>query len=166
MEPASLFLLYVVGILGLGLLAVSVRPAISVVARVGAVIPTARPLMAAVISVVLLLGVVRAGTASGSVGPANQRMEQMANADLVAPSLAPDITTRLHPMASTALSHVVVQGESLWRIARTVLSTDGSSPTGSAVSDFWRSIYELNEDLIGDDPNLIHPGQVLELPGR
>lgn len=28
----------------------------------------------------------------------------------------------------------------------------------------WMQIYELNTDLIGDDPNLIYPGEVLTLP--
>jgi nucleoid-associated protein YgaU len=166
MEPASLFLFYVVGILGLWLMASAVRPVVLTAARVGSKLPIGRPLMALVISAALLFGTARSGPANGSVGPANQRMEQMADAVVQAPLPSPDTITRLHSMASTAHSHVVVQGESLWRIARTVLATDGSSPTGSAVSDLWRSIYELNRDLIGDDPNLIHPGQVLELPGR
>jgi hypothetical protein len=29
----------------------------------------------------------------------------------------------------------------------------------------WREIYDLNRNVIGPNPNLIHPGQVLKLPG-
>jgi nucleoid-associated protein YgaU len=28
----------------------------------------------------------------------------------------------------------------------------------------WREIYELNKDVIGDDPDLIQPGMELKLP--
>ena len=28
----------------------------------------------------------------------------------------------------------------------------------------WREIYELNKDLIGDNPDLIQPGMELKLP--
>lgn len=29
----------------------------------------------------------------------------------------------------------------------------------------WRELYDLNKDVVGADPNLIHPGQTLKLPG-
>ena len=29
----------------------------------------------------------------------------------------------------------------------------------------WKDIYDANSDTIGDDPNMIYPGQVLHLPG-
>ena len=35
---------------------------------------------------------------------------------------------------------------------------------GSAVKDKWMKIYELNKTLIGDNPGLIKPGQVLRIP--
>jgi nucleoid-associated protein YgaU len=28
----------------------------------------------------------------------------------------------------------------------------------------WRRIYDANRELIGDDPDLIHPGQNLKIP--
>lgn len=31
--------------------------------------------------------------------------------------------------------------------------------------DEWHALYDLNRDVIGSDPDLIHPGQVLRLPG-
>jgi hypothetical protein len=166
MDPATVFLLYAIGTLSAWLLASAVRPAVAAMAHVGIVLPTARPLMAIVISTVLLFGVVRAGSASGSVGPASQRMEQMANSFVGAPPDSLDFVSRFHPVTPISTAHVVVKGESLWGIARSILSVDGPEPDGATISKFWRSIYALNLDLIGDDPNLIHPGQILQLPGR
>lgn len=48
----------------------------------------------------------------------------------------------------------VKKGDSLWGIARQQYG-DGS---------LWRQIYEKNRELIGEDDNIIFPGQVLELP--
>jgi nucleoid-associated protein YgaU len=61
--------------------------------------------------------------------------------------------------------HEVVRGESLWRIAATTIEarTD-SRPRNAAVAGFWPRIYERNRTVIGDDPNLILPGQRLEIP--
>ena len=35
---------------------------------------------------------------------------------------------------------------------------------GSAAHDKWMAIYEANKDVIGDNPNLIFPGQELKIP--
>ncbi|MDB5098175.1 MAG: hypothetical protein JWM80_2596 [Cyanobacteria bacterium RYN_339] len=53
-----------------------------------------------------------------------------------------------------AQHHTVKPGECLWAIAERELG-DGKR---------WREIYDLNRDLI-KHPDLIHPGQVLRLPG-
>jgi resuscitation-promoting factor RpfA len=56
---------------------------------------------------------------------------------------------------------VVVQpGDSLWSIAAEILET--SDP--ARIARYWPRIHQLNRQLIGADPNLIFPGQVLELP--
>ena len=39
-----------------------------------------------------------------------------------------------------------------------------SSVTSDEVDRYWRTIYEANRSLVGDDPDLIYPGQVLTLP--
>jgi len=51
-------------------------------------------------------------------------------------------------------THTVESGESLWAIAEAELGS------GSR----WKEIYELNKDVIGDDPDVIRPGQELKLP--
>lgn len=56
---------------------------------------------------------------------------------------------------STGGTYKVVPGDSLYLIARAKLG-DGEK---------WPSIYALNKGVVGSNPNLIFPGQVLKLPG-
>lgn len=50
-------------------------------------------------------------------------------------------------------AYTVVRGDSLWRIAQKQLSSGTR----------WKEIYALNQDQISN-PNLIYPGQILQLP--
>lgn len=60
------------------------------------------------------------------------------------------------PVAGDA--HVVVRpGDSLWSIA-------ASHPSGEPVDARWRAIWAANRAVVGDDPDLILPGQRLDLP--
>jgi nucleoid-associated protein YgaU len=52
--------------------------------------------------------------------------------------------------------HTVAEGETLSGISLKYY--------GSAVKEKWMIIYEANKDVIGDDPDLIVTGQVLEIP--
>ena len=62
-------------------------------------------------------------------------------------------------------THVVREGDCLWRIAEHALvaQLDGMV-TNVEVAQFWPVIYEANRALIGDDPHLIIPGQILHIP--
>ena len=35
---------------------------------------------------------------------------------------------------------------------------------GSGTKEKWMAIYEANKGVMGDNPTLIHPGQVLKIP--
>jgi nucleoid-associated protein YgaU len=59
------------------------------------------------------------------------------------------------PAGTGGGSYTVKSGDSLSKIAKSQLGDGGR----------WREIYELNVELIGKDPDLIHPGQQLRLPG-
>jgi nucleoid-associated protein YgaU len=48
----------------------------------------------------------------------------------------------------------------------TVKSGDSLSKIGQHHGVAWREIYEANKDLIGDDPDKIHPGQTLRIPRK
>lgn len=48
-------------------------------------------------------------------------------------------------------------------ITYTVQSGDNLSKIANKFNTTWKKIYEDNKDIIGDDPNLIKPGQVLTI---
>jgi LysM repeat protein len=75
-------------------------------------------------------------------------------------SPAPPSTTE--PPPSPGRSYVVQRGDSLWTIARRMLSV-GSTP--HEVDEEWRAIYRANRATVGPDPDHIVPGQLLRIPG-
>lgn len=62
-------------------------------------------------------------------------------------------------------TYTVVTGDTLWGIARHILDQSGVNPTGAEIVTAWKMIYGANTDVVGNDPNLILPGQVLTIPG-
>lgn len=57
---------------------------------------------------------------------------------------------------------VVAPGDHFWKIsARRLAETDPEAPVGP----YWRRVVEANRDNIrSGDPDLIYPGEVVELP--
>ena len=58
------------------------------------------------------------------------------------------------PPPQTGGTYTVVKGDCLWKIAKK-FTGDGSN---------WTDLYALNTEVVGANPNLIYPGQELELP--
>lgn len=56
---------------------------------------------------------------------------------------------------------VVHRGDTLWDLARRHLGPDA---TDAEVATAWPAWYDANRDVIGEDPDLILPGQVLRPP--
>lgn len=56
---------------------------------------------------------------------------------------------------------LVEPGDSLWSIASARVGPD---PDAATVTTYWHALHRLNADVIGDDPDLIHPGQQLRMP--
>ena len=65
------------------------------------------------------------------------------------------------PVASQAAGVVVAAGDSLWSIAARHLPADA---TDAEVAAAWPRWYDANSGVIGADPGLILPGQVLTVP--
>jgi len=62
-------------------------------------------------------------------------------------------TATSRPAPPTPKTYTVKSGDTLWAIAKKTLG-DGNR---------WREIYQANANVIGKDPNLIRPGQVLRI---
>ncbi|TCC36554.1 LysM peptidoglycan-binding domain-containing protein [Kribbella speibonae] len=63
--------------------------------------------------------------------------------------------------AAVPVRVVVRKGDSLWSIAAREL---GPSATTQAIAARWPDWYAANRHVIGNDPDLILPGQVLRIP--
>ena len=72
----------------------------------------------------------------------------------------PGAHTAMHGAGAPDRWHAVLPGETLWSIAAARLRTDDVR----RIARYWPRIHRANRDEIGPNPNLIRPGQVLELP--
>jgi nucleoid-associated protein YgaU len=77
------------------------------------------------------------------------------------PSWSPDRRALSTTSAGGSADVVVHRGDSLWSIAARHLGPTASTPEISAE---WHRWFAANQHVIGDDANLITPGQVLSPP--
>ncbi|MFN2488432.1 MAG: LysM peptidoglycan-binding domain-containing protein [Actinomycetota bacterium] len=59
-----------------------------------------------------------------------------------------------------SVRRVVRPGDSLWSIAEEVLATEDLR----RIARYWPKIHRANYQVVGKDPSLLFPGQVLVLP--
>lgn len=76
-----------------------------------------------------------------------------------APTFAVPHRPRQHDHQPTTVR--VEPGDSLWRIAERHLP---AAVSDTAISEQWQRLYAANREVIGANPDLIHPGLRLELP--
>ena len=75
--------------------------------------------------------------------------------------VVPDRVAGAGGVRTPAGTVTVVSGDSLWSIAARHL------PDGAPARDVtaaWRALWRANAEVVGDDPDLIHPGTILRLP--
>jgi hypothetical protein len=114
--------------------------------------------------VLLACGVaVVAGTGAPALASAGDGTELLAGLSLPERAVAPHHQHAQHaeprPAASSSAdTYVVRPGDSLSSIAL-------AHPGSGSLDDRWRALWRANRDVVGDDPDLIHPGQALRLPG-
>ncbi|SDQ69432.1 LysM peptidoglycan-binding domain-containing protein [Quadrisphaera sp. DSM 44207] len=79
------------------------------------------------------------------------------------PASPDDVAAAPTPAPLPAACEVVVQrGDSLWAIAARQLGPDAAP---GAVAERWRALYAGNRAVVGDDPDLVLPGQLLRTCG-
>jgi len=83
--------------------------------------------------------------------------------------VAPPAPAAPPPAPAAGATHTVTSGEHLWSIAAgQVAMATGKSPTDLSPADvapYWLRVVELNRHrLRSGTPNLVYPGEVVELP--
>ena len=80
---------------------------------------------------------------------------------------SPDPTATTPPPEFTATSTtdrwLVEPGDNLWAIAETVIAERSATPNRGSVAAYWSALLTANADRLVD-PDLIMPGQILDLP--
>ena len=59
---------------------------------------------------------------------------------------------------------IVEAGDHLWAIAAETVADRTGHTDDESVGAYWQRLIEANRHIVGDDPDLIHPGQIIELP--
>ena len=59
---------------------------------------------------------------------------------------------------------IVEAGDHLWAIAAETVADRTGHTDEETVGAYWQRLIEANRHVVGDDPDLIHPGQIIELP--
>ena len=101
-----------------------------------------------------------AGTSAPALAAGGDGSELLAGLSLPERAVAPH-HRRVEPRPAAAAvtdTYVVRPGDSLSSIAL-------AHPGAGSLDDRWRALWRANRDVVGDDPDLIHPGQALRLPG-
>ena len=70
---------------------------------------------------------------------------------------------RKEPRRPAPATVLVAPGDTLWSIAAAGLPLGAGD---ARIGRRWHAIYAANRDLVGPDPDLIEPGQLLRLPGK
>jgi hypothetical protein len=147
------------GVLGLVLTALSAAPgAVGRTAEVvvGRLLPAGARRTAA-LALGLSLGIT--APVLGWVGP----VQPAYAAPLAAGPSVPDWPAEPEAPAD-ADAHVVVRGDCLWDIAADRLRVAGATPTDAEIAVAVEAWWSANSAVIGPDPDLILPGQVLHAP--
>lgn len=82
------------------------------------------------------------------------KIKKQKNSKKTKASAEPQRETNNSPAPASSQTYTVVKGDCLWNIAKRFYG-DGSKYT---------IIYDANRDVVGGNPNLIYPGQVLTIP--
>jgi nucleoid-associated protein YgaU len=104
--------------------------------------------------------------AADELGPATDAALAVDWPGVPSAGVVPDWPSAPDPAGAPADAHVVLRGDCLWDIAADRLQRDrpGTSPTDAEVARAVQAWWQANADVIGPDPDLLLPGQVLRPP--
>lgn len=113
--------------------------------------------MGRVVALVGLIGLLMvAGMGGGRAG------QSAGDADGIGEETPVRLPITVVARASPATTAVVVPGDHLWKISEHHLD---SADSALEVAPYWRQVIEVNTPrLRSGDPDLIFPGEVIELP--
>lgn len=111
--------------------------------------------MIRVLAIVILVGVLMATGVAGAA-PAEQVRLPVSVTSSSETDSSPETDPGTKPDAV-----VVAKGDHLWKISARHLGTDSNHE----IAPYWREVIEVNTpQLRSGDPDLIYPGEVVELP--
>ncbi len=84
------------------------------------------------------------------------RQDAVAPRDSVAPQDAPVVPGDQAAAGTGSATYTIRAGDCLWNIAKNQM--------GDALK--WQDIFNANKDILGSNPDLIHPGTTINLPGQ
>ncbi|MDJ0792527.1 MAG: LysM domain-containing protein [Acidimicrobiia bacterium] len=134
-----------------------------------------RRVAAALLWLIAWVATARPPAAHGATPPPSLRIERVAGEPAHAEPPVPELPVSELPVSELPVSELPVselpvpptyevqRGDCLWSIAKAILAERGPEPQGGDIAELWKAIYRANRDVIGDDPDLILPGQILEL---
>jgi nucleoid-associated protein YgaU len=139
----------------------------------GAVAPAGvrRLVASALAGAVLLSPGVAAASAGGGASapppgvevPVLDRVESAAATATTTGAATPATVTP--PSLEAPEVHLVEPGDSLWHIAAGELAVRlGHEPSDAEVIPYWRRLIDANRHVVGENPDLIRPGQQIDLP--
>jgi hypothetical protein len=158
---------WVWGVLGLVLTAASALPGVvgGAARRLVGVLLPAGARRGAALALGLGLGIAAPALAHGGSAAGGPPLAVVA-ASAVVPDWPADDGEAIPdwPAEQPADAHVVVRGDCLWDIAERRLAGSGTPVTDAAIAAQVHAWWTANADVIGPDPDLILPGQVLRAP--
>ena len=104
-----------------------------------------------------------AATATAAPAVADATSPVTATAPAVTTTISSDARGSATPAEPAARPDTVVvtPGDTLWHIAQRALPSDAGA---ADIASAWPAWYADNAEVIGDDPDLLQPGQVLHAP--
>lgn len=102
--------------------------------------------------------------ALGACGVALVATASPAGADDLRAGVAGQPPQPVERVAAPRGEHLVASGDSLWQITEDRLRASGQTPNDIEIDRAWRRLWQANRDVVGPDPDLLQPGQRLDVP--